>query len=398
MKNFVYDVCIIGGLGHVGLPLGISLAETGKRVVLYDINAATIDKVSQGKMPFIEQKAEPILQKVLEQTLFISNNQQVIADSYFLVVVIGTPVDEHLNPQFTLFKKFFNDIINLISDEQHIILRSTVYPGTTEKIKSYLESKNKQTKLSFCPERIAEGKAMEELKSLPQIVSSFDENAENEAKTLFKSITNDIIFLSPIEAELAKLFTNSWRYIQFAISNYFYQIATQNNLDFYKIYDAITYKYPRAANFPAPGFAAGPCLLKDTMQVAAYSSNSFFMGYTAMLVNEGLPNFVVNRLQSKYDLKQKTVGILGMAFKANNDDKRESLSYKLKKVLEFEAKKVLCSDVYIHEADFVSAKNLIDYSEIIILATPHREYQNLAISEEKILVDVWNFYGKGGLF
>jgi UDP-N-acetyl-D-mannosaminuronic acid dehydrogenase len=398
MKNFAYDVCIIGGLGHVGLPLGISLAETGKKVVLYDINTNTINKVSQGKMPFIEQGAEPVLQQVLEKSLFISNNKEVIADSYFVIVVIGTPVDEHLNPQFTLFKKFFNDIIDMICDEQHIILRSTVYPGTTEKIKNYLESHNKQTKVSFCPERIAEGKAIEELKSLPQIIASFDEVAENEAKELFQALTNDIICLTPTEAELAKLFTNSWRYIQFAISNYFYQIATQNNLDFYKIYDAITYKYPRAANFPAPGFAAGPCLLKDTMQVAAYSSNSFFMGHTAMLVNEGLPNFVVNRLQEQYDLKQKTVGILGMAFKANNDDKRESLSYKLKKVLEFEAKKVLCSDVYIHEDNFVTPENLVDNADIIILATPHREYQNLTISEDKILVDVWNFYGQGGLF
>jgi len=398
MRNFVYDVCIIGGLGHVGLPLGLSLAETGKKVVLYDINTDTINKVSQGKMPFREQGAEPLLQNVLEKTLFISNDKQVIADSYFLIVVIGTPVDEHLNPQFTLFKKFFNDIIDLICDEQHIILRSTVYPGTTEKIKSYLESENKQTKVSFCPERIAEGKAIEELKSLPQIVSSFDKIAENEAKDLFQSLTNEIICLTPTEAELAKLFTNSWRYIQFAISNYFYQIATQNNLDFYKIYNAITYKYPRAANFPAPGFAAGPCLLKDTMQVAAYSSNSFFMGHTAMLVNEGLPNFIVQRLQEKYQLKQETVGILGMAFKANNDDKRESLSYKLKKVLEFEANKVLCSDVYIQEDNFVTAENLIENSDIIILATPHREYQNLTITEDKILVDVWNFYGQGGLF
>ncbi|MBO1071268.1 MAG: nucleotide sugar dehydrogenase [Dolichospermum sp. DEX189] len=398
MRNFVYDVCIIGGLGHVGLPLGLSLAETGKKVVLYDINTNTIDKVSQGKMPFREQGAEPVLQKVLEKTLFISNDKQVIADSYFLIVVIGTPVDEHLNPQFTLFKKFFNDIIDMICDEQHIILRSTVYPGTTEKIKSYLESQNKQTKVSFCPERIAEGKAMEELQSLPQIISSFDEIAENEAKTLFQSLTNEIICLTPTEAELAKLFTNSWRYIQFAISNYFYQIATQNNLDFYKIYNAITYKYPRAANFPTPGFAAGPCLLKDTMQIAAYSSNSFFMGHTAMLVNEGLPNFIVHRLQERYQLEQKTVGILGMAFKANNDDKRESLSYKLKKVLEFEAKKVLCSDVYIQEDNFVTAEALVDNVDIIILATPHREYQNLTINENKILVDVWNFYGQGGLF
>jgi UDP-N-acetyl-D-mannosaminuronic acid dehydrogenase len=134
------------------------------------------------------------------------------------------------------------------------------------------------------------------------------------------------------------------------------------------------------------------------MQIAAYSSNSFFMGHTAMLVNEGLPNFIVHRLQERYQLEQKTVGILGMAFKANNDDKRESLSYKLKKVLEFEAKKVLCSDVYIQEDNFVTAEALVDNVDIIILATPHREYQNLTINENKILVDVWNFYGQGGLF
>ena len=161
--------------------------------------------------------------------------------------------------------------------------------------------------------------------------------------------TSCILFLSPIEAELAKLFTNTWRYIQFSIANYFYQITTQKNLDFYKIYEAITYNYPRAKDFPAAGFAAGPCLHKDTMQVVAYSNNSFFMGHAAMLVNEGLPNFIVQRLKEKYSLKDKIVGILGMAFKANNDDKRESLSYKLRNILDIEAKKVICSDVYIRE-------------------------------------------------
>lgn len=189
-----------------------------------------------------------------------------------------------------------------------------------------------------------------------------------------------------------------WRYIQFAIANQFYQIATQQGLDFYKIYDAITYKYPRAQNFPPAGFAAGPCLFKDTMQLAAYSNNSFFLGHAAMLINEGLPNFIMQNLKNKYSLKNKTVGILGMAFKANTDDKRESLSYKLKKILEIEAKKVLCSDVYIHEEGFISAQSLVKNSDIIILATPHTEYAELPLDDEKIVVDIWNFYGKGGLF
>jgi UDP-N-acetyl-D-mannosaminuronic acid dehydrogenase len=398
MKNSPYDICIVGGLGHVGLPLGISFAHLGEKVILYDINQKAIDTVSQGKMPFIETGAEDILKNVLGKNLFVSSNKKVISDSYFVVIVIGTPVDEHLNPKFTIFKKFFDEIIDMIKDDQHIILRSTVFPGTTEKIKEYLESRGKRTKVSFCPERIAEGKAIEELRTLPQIVASFDEVSLGEAKELFSLLTEEVIFLSPIEAELAKLFANIWRYIQFAISNQFYQIAAQHGLDFYKIYNAITFKYPRAQNFAPAGFAAGPCLFKDTMQLAAYSNNTFFLGHAAMLINEGLPNFIVQRLKDKYSVKDKTVGILGMAFKANNDDKRESLSYKLKIILEIEAKKVLCSDVYFYEDGFVSSDDLVKDADIVILATPHREYSNLVIDDDKILVDVWNFYGKGGLF
>ena len=398
MKNRLYDVCIVGGLGHVGLPLGILLAQSGEKVMLYDINEKAIQTVSQGKMPFIEVGAEKILKDVLEKSLFISSNKGVISESHFVIIVIGTPVDEHLNPKFTTFKRFFDEIIELIGDDQHIILRSTVFPGTTEKIKKYLESKGKLTKVSFCPERIAQGKAIEELCTLPQIIASFDEISLKEAKELFSLLTDEIIFLTPPEAELAKLFTNVWRYLQFSISNQFYQIATQQSLDFYKIYDAITYKYPRTKDFPKAGFAAGPCLFKDTMQLASFTGNSFFLGHAAMLINEGLPNFIVQRLKDRYSLKDKTVGILGMAFKANNDDKRESLSYKLKKVLEVEAKKVLCSDVYIHEDGFVSPMDLIKESDITILATPHSEYSNIVIDEKKVLVDVWNFYGKGGLF
>jgi UDP-N-acetyl-D-mannosaminuronic acid dehydrogenase len=398
MLKIVYDVCIVGGLGHVGLPLGISLANTGKKVVLYDINEKARDIVLEGKMPFIEVGAEALLKKLLGEKLFVSSEKEVISESHFVVIVIGTPVDEHLNPKFKVFKNCFDEITDLVRDDQHVILRSTVFPGTTEKIKAYLESKGKLTKVSYCPERIAQGKSIEELCGLPQIVASFDESSRMEVTELFSLLTQEILYLSPIEAELAKLFANVWRYIEFSIANQFYQIATQQGVDFYKVYDAITYKYPRARGFPPAGFAAGPCLFKDTMQLAAFSNNSFFLGHAAMLINEGLPNFIVQRLKEKYPLTEKIVGILGMAFKANNDDKRESLSYKLKKILEIEAKEVLCSDVYIDEKEFVPPSVLVNRSDIIILATPHREYAELVIDPSKALVDVWNFYGKGGCF
>lgn len=398
MNKKPYDICIIGGLGRVGLPLGISFAHSAKKVMLYDINLKAMDIVSQGRMPFKEKGAEDILKEVLKKNLFLSSDKHVITDSHFVIIVIGTPVDEHLNPKFTIFKRFFDEIIDLIKDDQHIILRSTVFPGTTEIIKRYLESRGKFTRLSFCPERVAEGKVMEELRSLPQIISSFDDDSLKEVKELFSHLTDELLILKPLEAELAKLLTNIWRYIQFSISNQFYQIATQKDIDFYKIYHAITYKYPRAQGLPPPGFTAGPCLFKDTMQLAAYCNNSFFLGHAAMLINEGLPNFIVQRLKDKYSLNNRTVGILGMTFKANCDDKRESLSYKLKKILEIEAKKVLCSDVYIHEDGFVSPDELVEDSEIVILGVPHKEYAQLNIDTTKILVDIWNFFGKGGLF
>jgi len=392
------NVCVVGGLGHVGLPLAISLAKAGMTVTVYDIDAKKSEKVKQGKMPFLEEGAEEALKQTLGNNLFFSTDKKVISENYFVIVVIGTPVDEHLNPQFTVFKKFFEEILDYVHDDQHVILRSTIFPGTTEKVKALLAQKGKKTAVSFCPERIAQGQAMRELHTLPQIVASFDQTSSREAKELFSRLTEEVIELSPYEAELGKLFINVWRYIQFAISNQFYQIATQQGLDWYRIYQAITQNYPRAQGFPTAGFAAGPCLFKDTMQLAAFSNNNFFLGHAAMLINEGLPNFLVQRLKEKNNLREKTAGILGMAFKANNDDKRESLSYKLKKILEIEAKRVVCSDVYIAEPGFVGAQELISSSDIVILGTPHREYRGLKIPENKLVVDIWNFFGKGGAF
>ncbi|MEN6385839.1 MAG: nucleotide sugar dehydrogenase [Phycisphaerales bacterium] len=399
MRRTTYDICIVGGLGHIGLPLGISFARTGQKVVLYDKNEASIDIVSRGKMPFLEGGAEKPLKQILNKTLSISSDKNVISKSHFVILTIGTPIDEHLNPQFTLFKNFFEEIISLLNDNQHVIIRSTVYPGTTEKVQELLRRYRKKTRVSFCPERIAEGKAMEELTGLPQIVSSLDKKSLDEASKLFLNLTRQIIPLKPIEAELAKLFTNVWRYLQFAISNQFYQIATQNNLDFYKIYEAVTNNYPRTKGFCKAGFAAGPCLLKDTMQLAAFANNNFFLGHSAMLINEGLPNFIIAKLKEKTNLKNKAVGILGMAFKGNSDDGRESLSYKLRKALTIEARQVLCSDPLVKDERLIDAKTLIRKSDIIIIGAMHNEYKNLKLNyKSKIIVDMWNFLGRGGIF
>jgi UDP-N-acetyl-D-mannosaminuronic acid dehydrogenase len=394
---FSYDVCVVGGCGRVGLPLAVAFASKGLNVVIYDLDKSKNDKVSKGVMPFLEEGCGEKLTKVINKNLTIVDQPDLISQSKFVIVVVGTPVEEHLNPGYTAMVDFFQSILPNLAEGQFIILRSTVYPGTAERINQFLKGKGINVHVSMCPERIVEGKALCELESLPQIVSAFDEKGILEVSNLFKLLTKDIVVVEPIEAELAKLFTNTWRYIQFATANQFFMLADQYKLDYYKIYRAMTFHYPRTQGLPTPGFAAGPCLFKDTMQLAAFGNNNFFLGHAAMLINEGLPNYIVQRLKDGTALRNKNVGILGMAFKANSDDERDSLSFKLKKVLEIEAKHVYCSDPFVKRDYFVPASDLVAVSDIIILASPHEEYRRLPIGDDKKLVDIWNFYGKGGI-
>ena len=253
---FKFDVCVIGGCGRVGLPLSIAFASKGLKVAVYDIDKARLKLVRSGIMPFAEKGCDKLLKKVAGKYLLATDNPNDISQAKFVVVTIGTPVEEHLNPRYADMITFFDDILEYLVDGQHIILRSTVYPGTTENIDNYLKRKGLKAHLTFCPERIAEDRALEELADLPQIVSGFDKKSIAEVSKLFRHLTSDIIITQPIEAELAKLFTNNWRYIQFAVANQFYMLANRYNIDYYRIHHAMTYKYPRTQGLPRPGFAS----------------------------------------------------------------------------------------------------------------------------------------------
>jgi UDP-N-acetyl-D-mannosaminuronic acid dehydrogenase len=396
-ERFPFDVCVVGGCGHVGLPLAITFADHGLRVAVHDVNAAVVELVRAGRMPFLDAGAEPKLRAVIGRSLEVANDPGLVTRSRHVIVVIGTPVDEHLNPTFHVMKRFIADLLPHLVDDQCLILRSTVYPGTTEKVRELVAASGKAIHVAFCPERVAEGKALDELATLPEIVSGCDEPAVGMAAALFGRIARSIIRLSPLEAELAKIFTNVWRYIQFATANQFFMIATDYGLDFYRIFDALTRDYPRMAGLPASGFAAGPCLFKDTMQLAAATNNTFALGHAAMLINEGLPNFIVRHLKRRHPLARMRVGILGMAFKADSDDPRESLSYKLRKLLEYEAAAVLCTDVYIQGPGIHSLETVLAESDLLIVAAPHREYRALRPDGSKPVIDIWNIYGKGAM-
>ena len=342
----------------------------------------------------MERGATPLLREAIAKNrLCFSSDAADVAQASHVVIVIGTPVDEFLNPSLKPLMQCIDTLLPYLSDGQLLILRSTVYPGVTDSIAKYLRSRNMATLLAFCPERIVQGHAVGELQSLPQLVSGTTPEAEDAAARLFSRIAPRVLRLAPIEAELVKLFSNAYRYIQFAITNQFYLIADSAGADYFRILEAMKDGYPRMADVPGPGFAAGPCLFKDTMQLAAFCRNQFSIGHSAMLVNEGLPLFVVDSLAARHKLDEMTVGLLGMAFKADSDDPRSSLSYKVKKLLMFRAREVLTTDPYItSDPTLLPLEEVISRSDILVLCTPHRDYQDLQF-HDKVIVDIWNLWG-----
>jgi UDP-N-acetyl-D-mannosaminuronic acid dehydrogenase len=395
VPEFATDVVIVGGCGHVGLPLGLTLADAGCSVVLYDRAAAAVDQVRAGKMPFFEKGASELLEKVLATgRLAASDDPTVVADAEHVVIVVGTPVDEHLNPDPKFVMRAIEEMQEFLRDGQILILRSTVYPGVTAMVEKSLARSGMAIDVSFCPERIAEGKALVELRELPQIVSGRTERAVERAELLFRRLTDSIVYLDVEEAELAKLFTNTWRYIKFAAANQLYMIANDFGLDFERIRTTLAQDYPRAADMPGPGLAAGPCLLKDTMQLAAFNNNNFTLGHASMMINEGLPLYLVARLEQRFDLSTLTVGILGMAFKGESDDIRSSLSYKLKRLLRFKAARVLCTDPLVSvDPDLTPLEDVLAASDVLIIGAPHRVYKDF--ETDRPVVDMWNLRGQG---
>ena len=384
------DVTVVGGAGHVGIPLVLALADAGMRVNVNDINQATLDMLKSGKLPFIEYGAESALNKALAgNRLVFTNSSDKISRGGPVIVTIGTPIDEFLNPVRRVVQDCIDAVLPQLAEGQLLVLRSTVFPGTTDWLASYLETKGRKLRVAYCPERVVQGNGLQELRSMPQIVSGTSPEAESNAIALFERITPEVVVLTPIEAEFAKLFANAYRYIEFAITNEFYLITKSAGVDYQRVLAGMKHNYPRLKNIPRPGFAAGPCLMKDTMQLSAYARNRFGMGHAALWINEGLVLHVIDDLKNRFDLGKTTVGLLGMAFKAESDDVRASLSYKFKNVLDGQALAVLTTDPFVTtDPELLSLTTVIEHSDLLILCAPHAAYRT-ADFKGKPVVDIW---------
>ncbi len=389
-KNYI---CIFGGTGHVGAPLGLALSSKGYNVALIDKNIKYIKKINQGIMPFEEDGCANLLKEMIKKKkIFATNKLDITKKCKYIIVCLGTPVDSKFNPNLKNFISFFYNLRKHLNKNHIVIIRSSIYPGIYNKVFNVI--KNYCNNLSYCPERIAQGKSLIELPQISQIISGTSTKAKLESGKIFKKVCKKIIYTKIIEAELIKLFSNAYRYINFSISNQFYLMCQNQGLDFYKIRNIMRDGYKRNTNIPAAGFTAGPCLLKDTMQLSSFYRHKFSLFSSAMSINEGLPKFIFKKLNEKYNLKNKTIGILGLSFKSENDDIRDSLSIKLLKYIKSKKIKTLQSDEYYKDKNNIDKNTVVKKSDIIIIATPHKAYKKIRISKNKILVDIWGLIEK----
>jgi len=387
-------IAILGGCGHVGLPLAVTFAAKDCDVTIVDIDEKAVARTNEGRVAFMERGTEELLRKFIGKNLRATASPEGLRQADTVVCVVGTPIDEHLNPQVGKLLQAVGQIKAHLRSGQLFVLRSTVYPGATALLDRWFRENAPGIDVAFCPERVAQGYAVEEIQNLPQIVAGVTPRAAARARELFSRVAPEIIELTPVEAELGKLFCNAWRYVTFAIANQFYSLCAANGIDYARVHAGITRGYPRMRGLPTAGLAAGPCLFKDTMQLAAYYNNDFSLGQSAMLVNEGFPRVLVDQLKP-LGLADKTVGVVGMAFKGDDDDTRESLAFKVKKVLELECKKVLCTDEFARGPWYVPLEKVLAESDALIIAAPHTSYRKL--DPKQPTLDPWNLLGRGGL-
>lgn len=409
MRQFQNDLAIIG-TGRVGLPLGISLASTGLRVIGIDVDEKLNEKINSKVFPFAEPGYDELIRKV---DFKCYNDVSLVKDCENIIITVGTPLTSHIETDLSQVRRVVSSLVPYLTEGHNIMLRSTIAPQTTEFVKNYLEQKTtlivgKDIFLSFCPERLAEGKAMTELRKLPQIIGSEDQGSAERAETLFARLAEEVIHTDYVSAELTKLFNNISRYIYFSIANQFAIIADNFGANIYDIVEMTNRKYPRGV-IPAPGLTAGTCLRKD------FGMINESIPYTDLLlsawkVNEFMPKFLVDGMKKRINILKKKVAVLGYTFKKDVDDARDSLVPKLLRYLERENP----SKISVHEPNLGCQLDGIYENEPIEAALANADIVYIGINHSgfaeksaEILTscgdnvwfaDIWNVCGQNRIF
>lgn len=403
-KLSIQNLAVVG-IGRVGLPLALVLTKEGFNVTGIDVSEERLNLTREGIVPFIEEGAEPLLKKYYNNgftVLHESSLPEILPQTDAVILTLGTPMNDNFAPDVAQITTFMNKFSKYLKKGQLLILRSTVTPGSTEFISRFLKEKHKLTVgkdifLAYCPERIAEGKAIEELYEIPQIIGTLDDKSKNMAAKIFTRLTQNILYTDSRSAELAKLYCNMYRYIDFAIGNEFMLIADEQGRDIYEILRLVNTGYKRSG-LKGPGLTAGPCLVKDGFFLLDKSPYLDLVA-AAWRINENIPGFLLSRIKEYGSLDGKKVALLGLAFKKNIDDLRYSLSLKLQNYLITEGAKVYSHDPFVKSSPL---DETLKKADVLIITTNHDEFKKLNIDNIKkvvkkncLICDIWNMLGTG---
>lgn len=394
-------VAVIGAGGHVGFPFSLVVADAGHEVYGIEINEGLCAALNAGIIPYVEYGAEKIFDGLLTSgKIMFTPDSSEIRDCDIIAIMIGTPVDGEGNPRLDDILDYvkFDLAINM-KKGQLIILRSTVAPGTTEIIKRELEKATRMKEgedffLVFCPERVAQSHGIEESKKFPQLIGAFCGESYDMARDFFASFNDGAtFFLTPREAEVGKLITNMYRYVNFALANEFFMIADKQGVDIHKVINAANYEYGRMA-VPLPGpNVGGPCLFKDGKFLLTDIHFADLI-QTSFHINEGMPDYIFNRIKG-INPSIGNILILGLTFKANCDDTRNSLSYKLIKVCKKNGVQYTAIDPYVADHNYSIDDLMLNKYDAVILMTPHNEFKDdhmeyfKGLRNDCIIVDIW---------
>jgi UDP-N-acetyl-D-mannosaminuronic acid dehydrogenase len=400
----VTSVAVLG-LGRVGLPLALSFADRGIDVLGVERQAAVLEQLRAAHMPFHETGTQELLERVTARgNLELSQHVQDAARADHLVLTLGTPAHVHIEIDMSQIRRVVDDLLPVLREGQSLILRSTVAPGTTDWVAGYIEQRRgfrvgEDLFVAHVPERIAENHFLEEIASLPCIVGGVGEGSVAKAEELFRVFGTELVPTSPVQAELAKIWTNILRYTQFALPNLLMMEAEQYDANVFEVIDLINHEYPRGG-MGRPGLTAGACLRKD-FAFSEERSSAPGMLLAVSRVHETVPLFLVKGLRSRLggSLRDRKVAVLGLSFKRDSDDVRDSLSYKLVRLLDRELAHVARHDPHV-PGDSEALADALDGADAVVIATNHSRFEGMLehLPEGMLLVDPWNVTGSGMVF
>ena len=383
-KEKFKKVSVVGGAGHIGLPLSCFLQNKGNQVVVIDNNLEALNLIKNNVLTFYEKGLEKNLKNALKAGMKLSDNIEEIVNTEIVIVTIGTSSNQvHID----LFERLINDVLENISNQSLLILRSTITMNDINNIKSNNNFIKKNINLAYCPERIAEGEAFEELGKLPQIVGASENDAQEKATKFFQKLKVPTISTSIENAIFTKLFTNAYRHANFSLANEFYNIAVENKIDFEDIRKLSTTDYPRLNNLPLTGYVGGPCLPKDLETfIKSYDANNSLLNHLESVNDKFLDNIV----QKCHEIfKEKKLIQLGLSFKINSDDTRGSGSIELFKKLKKSGFEIYPVDPYINQEslsfELFNFQDISNKTDNILISVHHDKFKQLNFENKKVL-------------